>query len=86
MSFPLNLGTVLPLDSVIERGDEARSTGALLPGTLLYSLVRSTRGASTEDGDAGGIYMLIASYDGSAAPECAQLLRKRRGSTDYYCD
>ena len=50
MSFPLNLGTVLPLDAVVNKqGDEGPKV--LLPGTLLYSLMRvppeeaATRGA-----------------------------------------
>ena len=85
MSFPLNLGTVLPLDAVVNKEGNERSK-TLLPGTLLYSLMRVSPEEAAQEEHAGELYMLISPYDGSSAPECAQLLRKQRRGNEFYCD
>ena len=46
----------------------------LLPGTLLYSLMRLPLEDASREEHAGELYMLLSPYDGSSAPECAQLL------------
>ena len=47
MSFPLDLGTVLPLDLVVPRAPaEGSERGNVLPGTLLYSIMLAPKEAA----------------------------------------
>ena len=92
MSFPIDLGTVLPLDLLVPREPaEGTERSSLLPGTLLYSIMLTSREAALAGEEAGELYMLLEAYDGQNAPECAQLLRKEKtggaqGGASYFCD
>ena len=81
MSFPARLGTVLPLDSVVNASHEGgyptceEHNNVLLPGTLLYSPRSVPDKVAIGGGEHGCLYMLLSPYDGKEPPECAELLR-----------
>ena len=96
MSFPAHSGTVVPLDALVAtRMDGGEAEGGadrarILRGNLLYSPRAVPDEVAIGSGEHGCLYMLLNDYDGSDAPECAELLRvaKKPGAAGFkfHCD
>ena len=84
-----------PLDSVVpeDEGNASvleESSPSLPPGTLLYSPRSVPDEVAIGGGLHGCLYMLLTTYTGREAPECAEFIRRDRtpgpSGREFYCD